>query len=84
MVKCVFCGREEPSFRGTHLIRNIGVVDYFCSGKCRKNATKLKRDKRKWKWTEGFHITREKSRAKAAAKAEPESAKEETKKKSKK
>jgi large subunit ribosomal protein L24e len=54
MVKCVFCGREENSFKGLHLIRNIGTVDYFCSSKCRKNATKLKRDKRRVMWTDSF------------------------------
>lgn len=64
MVKCTFCGREEEPFRGVHLIRNIGVVNFFCSSKCRKNALTLERDKRKWKWAEAFHITREKAREK--------------------
>lgn len=64
MTKCVFCGKEEHGHKGVHLIRNIGVVDFYCSSKCRKNSMKLKRDKRKLKWTEAFHTTREKSRAK--------------------
>lgn len=67
MVKCVFCGKEEESFRGVHLIRNIGVVNYYCSNKCRKNALKLERDKRTLKWTEAFHITRDKARVKEKA-----------------
>jgi len=62
MTKCVFCGKEEYSFKGQHLIRNIGAVDYFCSSKCRNNALKLKRDKRKVRWTEAFHIARDKAR----------------------
>ena len=51
MVKCVFCGREEYSFKGIHLIKNDGSVNFFCSSKCKKNAIKLKRDKKKLKWT---------------------------------
>lgn len=51
MTKCSFCGREENDFMGVHLIKNDGTIDFFCSSKCRKNALKLKRDKRKMKWT---------------------------------
>mgnify|MGYP001566958123 CR=1 FL=1 len=65
MTKCTFCGKDERPFRGVHLIRNIGVVSYFCSSKCRKNSEKLKRDKRRVRWTEAFHETRNKTRAKA-------------------
>ena len=63
MVKCVFCGCEQESFMGMHLITNVGKVEYYCSSKCRKNALKLKRDKRKLKWTEAYRIAREKARA---------------------
>lgn len=56
MVKCVFCGRDEDSFRGLHLLKNDGSVSYFCSGKCRKNAIHLGRDKRRVKWTEAYKI----------------------------
>ncbi|MEK6813050.1 MAG: 50S ribosomal protein L24e, partial [Nanoarchaeota archaeon] len=38
MSKCSFCGRDEEAYKGLHLIRNEGVVSYFCSSKCRKNA----------------------------------------------
>ena len=54
MVKCVFCGKDEYAFKGLHLIRNDGTINYFCSSKCRLNALKLGRDKRKVKWTEAF------------------------------
>ena len=70
MVKCVFCGKDEHPSKGLHLIRNDGTVNYFCSSKCRKNALNLKRDKRKLKWTEAFHETREKARAKKLAKSD--------------
>ena len=66
MTKCTFCGKEQHSSRGIHLIRNMGAVNYFCSSKCRKNSEKLGRDKRKVRWTEAFHITREKARAREA------------------
>ncbi len=58
MVKCIFCGKEEHAFKGLHLIKNDGTIAYFCSSKCRFNVLKLKRDKRKIRWTEAF---REKS-----------------------
>lgn len=62
MVKCGFCGKEEDFHKGIHLIRNEGVVSYFCSSKCRRNALNLKRDRRKVRWTEAFHVRREKVR----------------------
>jgi len=74
MAKCTFCGKEQHSSRGTHLIRNTGTVSYFCSSKCRKNFEKLKRDKRKVRWTEAFHITREKARAREAEAKEKDKA----------
>ena len=65
MVKCVFCGKDEHGFKGVHLIKNDGSVHYFCSSKCRANALKLKRDKRKVLWTEAFHVKKEKAMSKA-------------------
>ena len=65
MVKCNFCGKDEETFKGTHLIKNDGTVSYFCSSKCQKNALNLKRDSRKIRWTESFHATREKAKVKA-------------------
>jgi len=64
MTKCVFCGKEEHAFKGIHLIKNDNTVNYYCSSKCRLNALKLKRDKRKVKWTEAFREKRKKSKAK--------------------
>lgn len=69
MVKCTFCGRDETPLRGIHFVTNIGVVEYYCSSKCRKNAIKLKRDKRSHKWTEAFRIARDKTRAAQELKA---------------
>lgn len=72
MVKCVFCGKEEHYFKGINLIGNDGNVNFFCSGKCRKNALKLKRDKRKLKWTEAHTTERHKTIAKDARNATAE------------
>lgn len=41
-------------------MKNDGSIAYYCSAKCRKNSIKLGRDKRKVRWTESFHITRQK------------------------
>ncbi len=68
MTKCVFCGRDEPDFRGVHLIKNDGSVNYFCSGKCRAHVLFLKRDKRKLKWTESYRVQKGKADVKAAKK----------------
>lgn len=59
MTKCNFCGKEEYAFKGVNLLKNDGSIAYFCSSKCRLNALKLKRDKRRVGWTEAY---REKKR----------------------
>lgn len=66
MVKCFFCGKEKPAHTGLHLLKNDGSTEFFCSSKCRRNSTKLKRDRRKVRWTDFFHIVREKARKKHA------------------
>ena len=65
MVKCIFCGVEEESFKGVHIIGNDGFVRFYCSSKCRKNALKLNRDKRKLKWTEAYRTVKDKAVEKA-------------------
>lgn len=52
--KCGFCGKEFPPGTGMMYVRNDGSILWFCSGKCRKNSLKLKRDSRKLKWTEYY------------------------------
>lgn len=79
MTKCVFCGKEEHSFKGIHLIKNDGSVNFFCSGKCRKNAVKLGRDKKRLKWTEAFRVERRKTLEEAKKLEAKEAAKKENK-----
>ena len=50
-VKCSFCGAIIKFGTGIMYVRNDGVIMNFCSSKCRKNMTVLKRDPRKLKWT---------------------------------
>lgn len=65
MVKCSFTGKEEHPFKGTHLIKNDGSVEFYSSSKAMKNALKLKRDKRKLKWTDAYHAERQRASAQA-------------------
>jgi large subunit ribosomal protein L24e len=67
MTMCVFCGIEESPYKGVSVIKNDGSVNFFCSGKCRKNALNLKRDRKKIKWTEAYRITAEKAAVKEKA-----------------
>jgi ribosomal protein L24E len=60
VAKCAFCGVEQEDFKGSYYVKNDGSVLYFSSGKCMKNHLKLKRDKRKVRWAEAFHIVRKK------------------------
>ena len=61
MTKCVFCGYEDNPYKGVHLIGNDGSINFYCSGKCRKNALNLGRDKKKLKWTEAYGISKQKA-----------------------
>ena len=79
--KCVFCGKEQEDFRGTYLLKNDGNVMYFSSSKCMKNHLKLKRDRRKVRWTEAFHVQRQKRYAKQEELKEKEAAKKAEKEK---
>jgi large subunit ribosomal protein L24e len=59
-MKCVYCGKEENEFKGLQVIHNDGSISYFCCKKCRKNSLKLKRDRKKLKWTEAYRIAKAK------------------------
>lgn len=54
MVNCSFCGKVIPRGTGKIFVRDNGTVLNFCSSKCEKNMLKLKRDARKFKWTNFF------------------------------
>jgi large subunit ribosomal protein L24e len=48
--RCSFCGKLIPLGTGVMYIRNDGATFWYCSSKCRKNASVLKRDPRALKW----------------------------------
>ena len=54
MAKCTFCGSNIEQGTGKMLVLNTGDVKYYCSNKCEKNHTKLKRLPRDTKWTQEF------------------------------
>jgi len=66
--KCIFSGKEQEDYKGVYLLKNDGSVNYYSSSKAIKNHLKLKRDKRKVRWAEAFHITREKRKKREAEK----------------
>lgn len=80
MVKCVFCGREDSPHKGVHFIKNDGTVNFFCSKKCRLNSMKLKRDKRRVKWTESYRTVMAEEKKKAEANSMKEKKVESSKK----
>jgi len=51
MPKCSFCSNSLEPGKGKIVVLSSGKFFYFCSKKCEKNMTKLKRDPRKFKWT---------------------------------
>ena len=51
---CNFCNRPVAKGSGTMLAKNDGTVLWFCSAKCKKNSRELKRDPRKFKWTNKY------------------------------
>jgi large subunit ribosomal protein L24e len=51
---CFFCGRHISVGHGTMLVKNDGSVQWTCSNKCKTNLRTLKRDPRKFKWTNKY------------------------------
>jgi|TARA_Y100000310_G_scaffold207483_1_gene208024 ribosomal protein L24E len=47
MPKCVYCEKNYEFPKGTTVVTSKGIINYFCSSKCRKNKA-LKRRKVRW------------------------------------
>ena len=60
MKTCKMCSNLTPDKRT------------YCSNKCKKNALKLRRDRRKLKWTEAYGIVKSKAVEKQRVKDEKE------------
>ncbi len=58
MAKCTFCGDNIQPGSGLMFVLNTGDSRYYCSRKCEKNQTKLKRDPKNIKWTEASRKAR--------------------------
>ena len=52
--KCSFCGKDIAPGTGMNYVRRDGRVLRFCGSKCRKSTLKLRRDPRRFKWTEAW------------------------------
>lgn len=64
MPNCSFCDVEIEKGKGILFAKKDGTVLYFCSGKCRKNALKLKREGRRQNWTIASRKFKEQTRKK--------------------
>jgi len=51
---CSFCGVEIEPGTGSMLGQTDGKTQNFCSSKCRKNLTQLRRVPRKTRWSRFF------------------------------
>ena len=52
--QCSFCGNDIEAGTGSMYVKTDGSVNFYCSSKCRKNHLKLKRNPRKFKWTQFY------------------------------
>ena len=76
MPRCSFCKQNYEFPRGMTMFLNDGNTLWFCSGKCRKNQLKLKRDNKKVSWVRKAGI---KEQAASEAKSEHKEMKVEAK-----
>ena len=66
---CSFCGDEIGPGTGKMFIKKDGTVLNFCTNKCHKNMSEIKRVPRTTAWTAKFKIEKE-ARLKVAEKKE--------------
>ncbi len=66
-MNCTFCGKEIKKGTGVIFAKKDGTVSYFCSSKCRKNQLEKKYKPLKTKWTDTFHIEKQRHQKKQAA-----------------
>ena len=58
-MNCTFCGKKIEKGTENIFVTKRGETRYFCSGKCEKNMTKLKRKARHVKWTASYREEKE-------------------------
>ena len=59
MTECSFCGKNFIAGRGMLFVFISGKTANFCSSKCEKNATQLKRKPRATRWTKESRAQKE-------------------------
>ena len=84
MAECSFCRKLVKSGTGLLYVKKDGSMFLFCSGKCEKNALKLKRNPAKTRWTETYHALKKPQEEKKHKKTEKPEKKEKKPKKPKK
>ncbi len=79
MVKCSYSGDEIKPGTGKMYVKDNGKVLWFKNSKCEKNMLKLKRDPRKFEWTEAAKIRAESTKKDVVKKeAKPSSKKKDS------
>jgi large subunit ribosomal protein L24e len=78
-MKCTFCKTEISRGTGKISVQADGKLFYFCSRKCEKNMTQLKRKPRTTKWTGEYHEIKAGERKSKKSKEAPKPAKDEKK-----
>jgi large subunit ribosomal protein L24e len=68
MPKCSFSGKDIKPGTGKMYVKDDGQVLWFKSSKEEKNMIKLKRDPRKFKWTNFFKKTEVKTKSTSKSK----------------
>jgi len=63
-MNCTFCGKEIKRGTGIILAKKDGTVSYFCSSKCKKNQLNKKYKPLKTRWTDIYHIEKQRHRKK--------------------
>ena len=53
-MECSFCGKDIRKESLSIYVNSKGKMFYFCSSKCDRNRLKLKRSRRKTKWTKSY------------------------------
>ncbi len=58
-MKCTFCGKEILDGTGTIYAKKDGTTYYFCTRKCKTNMLTKKYRAHKTKWTNEYHLEKQ-------------------------
>jgi len=63
-MKCSFCGKEIKKGSGIIFAKKDGTTSYFCSSKCKKNNLGKNYKPLKTKWTNQYHLEKQRHMSK--------------------